>query len=498
MLNIANTGSVTVTATNCHLHDNTATVFLFGPGDHTLNLSGCQAYGNIIPSNVNGGVANFASGTTSGNQTIIATNTSFDNNQAASGAVFYLESTNAGQYVDLSNCTFLNNHGVGDGIVCLHSSSPTVGQTIIVTQVEIHNNHVDSSGGFISFETYTDIPTQFTLTQANCTGNVASVFGSVVYSYMDGSTQMTMDRVTASNNRANGNGGFANLGLRPSGDQAVTVTDSSFDSNSATVLGGVFVLSSYTTLMQSIHMIGCNVTNNTAQQGAGVYIINQISGSASTLNLSDCHFGGNTVTSFGGAISMNAFSDEVQIIEINRCLMESNKATQQGGVFAIGVGSGHQRVQLIDSIWRNNQAGTFGGVGTFGAQPSAMLDDGWYIVNNNLFENNVAGGTLYGGTLLLNQGRNISLQSNIWRNNSVTTQRGRMGKVRRSVEFDDQIGCRRWKTTADHTSTAAAAMMAVLLTTGGVPAPTTTGHTCVRFPVVFCAAKRHLESSGAK
>jgi len=237
-----------------------------------------------------------------------------------------------------------------------------------------------------------------TISNVNLSGNRASVGGGGMAS----SNSLTLTNVTFSDNLAGNNGGGINntgslslTNVTFSGNQATngggmynigssspTLTNVTFNSNSASTNGGGIYNNSTGTLT----ITGSTLSSNTANtDGGGIY--NHISG---TVTVTNSTLSGNTAAVNGGGI----YNYTSGTLTVTNSTLSGNSAIGGGGIFNAGT------LTVTNSTFNANSATIVGG----------LVNDGTATITNSTFNGNSASdpggvGGIYnnlGGLNLLN------------------------------------------------------------------------------------------------
>jgi CSLREA domain-containing protein len=231
-------------------------------------------------------------------------------------------------------------------------------------------------------------------------GNTVTISGNnaVRVFQVDGGAALTLRNLTVTQGQSAGNlgGGLFNLG------GAVTISNSTFSSNSANFGGGIFT-SGGTVIVVNSTFSG----NSAASSGGG------ISTSGGTVIIGNSTFSGNS-TSFGGGI----FSDGTVII--GSSTFSGNSATNSGG----GIANTGGTATIVNSTFFDNRATSFGGgasnvnsgamtisLSTFSDNSASNLGGGIYnfgatvTLTNSIVANSPAGGNCNG--TITNGGHNL-------------------------------------------------------------------------------------------
>ena len=291
-----------------------------------------------------------------GDDNIVIESCLFENNSGGFGAGVYINAVTA----TIDNCSFLNNSVATRGGALYNN---TEGGSIIINCTFNDNTALDSRGGGIY---NTSSPSSIT----NCTFD---------------------------NNSAPGSSGGA-LQIRSDDDEPpvlVSVTECSFNSNSATFGGAVGVYD-----QQSVGIFtDCSFTSNSAVNvGGGA---TNAFGAASSFT--DCTFSENTASINGGALFSQNDSALVNFIN---CEISFNTATERGGAFYIG--SDNQinstiptpMLTIENTIIQGNSCDDQGG--------AINLDNSNAAISNTLISNNfVNSPTGLGGGISINTSDSI-------------------------------------------------------------------------------------------
>ena len=397
-------------------------------GSGTLNITGYEFVGNnaqdggAIKLN-NAGIA------------AIITGSAFGNNRASSeGGAIYNDSQKA-QGLNVSEVSFTGNTSGGSGGAIFAKR----GGTVLTTQTgkAFSGNIAGSStskqmGGAI----YADIGTisitgyTFTDNHAYSAGGAVRLAGSI--------TTATFTNCTFTGNDAlSGHGGAISNNSTSATENAVTITDTKFDSNKA-VYGGaihnrqsdlnlvgtkevsaqdataIFTGNEATTTGGAIYMIAgkLNVTkyqfvnNKSASFGGAICHPDDQVANAVTMNISSCKFDFNTATTGQGGALYHNKNDVVEITNTNftsnkalaghggavcseggtltvaNCDFTSNTASGDGGAYRIAA-TGH--ATFTNGTFSSNSASGKGG--------AVKFNTGTLVITNYTFTGNTVNGT---------------------------------------------------------------------------------------------------------
>ncbi len=358
----------------------------------TAKLSIKNATGTV---NINGTVY-IANGTYTG---IKNTNILIDKNMAIvgqnqtgtiidaqnSGRIFYTP-YGAGVNITLSNLTLRNGNSGGSGSAILDDNGLGVYSYLNITNCTFENNHASGWGGAIyGFNVVLNI------VNSSFTGNTAEGHGGAISFSGESAANMNVTGSTFTNNNADGNGGAiyngADLTIKDSnftGNTApstsmykgnggaidnsgnLAVIDSAFTGNTARWTGGAIESSG------ALTVTGSTFTDNSASHGGAIHNYQGI------LNIASTTFTGNTVIYNGGAIHNQG------TLNITGSTFTDNAASQGGAIFHY-----QDTAMITGSTFTGNSASYSGG---------AINGGGTCTVIGSTFTGNTAND--YGGAIL--------------------------------------------------------------------------------------------------
>ena len=161
--------------------------------------------------------------------------------------------------------------------------------------------------------------------------------GGAIYKSQAFGTQVTIDSCLFQSNEASYNGGA----IATFSD--ISITDSKFFQNSATLGGAIFASSSLT-------ISDSDLTQNVASNGGGAYLTGD---NSNTFSFTDCIIIGNTVSVNGGGIHCGHGT-----VQLSDVIIDKNTANGDGGGIYIDTSS----VTAVKGLFRNNYASSGGGV----------------------------------------------------------------------------------------------------------------------------------------
>ena len=217
-----------------------------------------------------------------------------ENESTGNGGAIYL--TSGSELTSLVNSEFTSNTAKGangGGAIYLSNSTITIGSATF-TNNKTTNTGDNIGGGAICFNTNST----GTLT-ATFNGNTSKYGGAIRAG--NGSDVTISGSVFKGNSATNGKGGAIYLGGNSSG-ATCAISDSTFETNSSTSGGAIYLTESTITLTGS-HF----VENSSTVNGGAVYLI----ASSKLLSMSECEFTSNTAVGHGGAMYISASTVDV-------------------------------------------------------------------------------------------------------------------------------------------------------------------------------------------
>ena len=222
--------------------------------------------------------------------------------------------------------------------------------------------------------------------------------GAVKYDAANGTLTVTNCVFTENSNNSHNKGGGGALNINSAAN--VTVTDSVFDSNTASTYGAAIYAESSTTLTVD----GCEFIDNTASKDGGAIYTKS---SSTTLSVTDSIFYDNHAMN-GGSI----YAAQATTLTIAGSEFENNSASVDGG--AVYVSNYSSRVSVTDSIFYDNHANDGGAV--YMASLSTVLFDNIQFTENSVSNN--------GGAIYFQDGTNHVVKNSNFRQNSAHTNGG--------------------------------------------------------------------------
>jgi predicted outer membrane repeat protein len=235
----------------------------------------------------------------------------------------------------------------------------TPGHTVTLDGMTIVNGFIDGEyspdntniGGGI----YNDA-SDLTLSDCNVSNNSAYVGGGI---YNDGSVAsavLTVTNSTFNNNSAtNSGGGIFNDGfdLVFRGSAALTVTDSTFSSNSANYGGGIYNADAGGTAVLTV--ANSTFSGNSALHGGGITHDNFQSTGSAVLTVTNSTFNNNSATNSGGGVYNEDWADSAALIVAN-CTFSGNSAGNGGGGIFNNYVAGSPVLTVTNSTFSSNSA----------------------------------------------------------------------------------------------------------------------------------------------
>ena len=246
----------------------------------------------------------------------------------------------------------------------------------------------------LTIERVTFISCGIILTDTENTLITTSIFqDSIGYAVkLEGSTSdVSITNCTFQNNSATYRG--AVLLLSSTGN--VSITNCTFQNNSAATYGSTVLLLLSST--GDVSITNCTFQSNSAAYGGAVGLY----GSSGYVSITNCTFQSNSAA-YGGAVGLYGSSGYVSI---TNCTFQNNSATYEGG--AVGLEGSTGNVSITACAFQNNSAAYHGGaVSFYGFR-------GYFSITNCTFQNNSAtngGGAVWlFGLLLFGPNKNVSM-----------------------------------------------------------------------------------------
>ena len=317
-----------------------------------------------------------------------ATGSEFGSNSAGVGAVIYAENVVDTQIYD---CNFTKNSAENGGVNYIRERS-----NLLVVNGRFINNSATNDGGSL----YALMRCTLTISSSTFNENTAVGKGGVVF-IKENSTVTFINWSTLFNNQA-AHGGVVHLE-----ESSMTIYDSVFDDNYASINGGVIsgsirggVVSGYNV---SIHK--SNFTNNKASSNGGVSYISD----SSLIVMNQSQFFNNTAAVDAG---VHYTTGESNIIT-HLCKFSGNSAKNRGGVICA---LGQTSVTIKSSSFNDNTVDSYGGV--IHLEGNNVME-----IYGSTFDDNYAG--IHGGVInCYNVMTNISIHKSNFNNNKASSNGG--------------------------------------------------------------------------
>ena len=223
----------------------------------------------------------------------------------------------------------------------------------------------------------------------------------------------------------------------------VSITDCTYQNNSATVHGGAMYLYEPT---GNVNITNCTFQNNSAIDGGAVWL----NGSTDNVSITNCTFQNNSATYDGGAVWLNGSIVNVSItnctfqnnsaaygggavildgsVSITNCTFQNNSATYEGG--AVRLAESTSNVSITNCTFQNNSAINGGAVWLYGPTGNVSIP-------NCRFQNNSA--TYDGGAVWLEGSTgNVYITNCNFQNNSATNDGAAVRLVNNHLVFIDK------------------------------------------------------------
>lgn len=330
------------------------------------------------------------------------TDSTFDNNSAGSAGAVY----NSGTFTAQGNTSFTENKVNGSGGAIMNSGTLSLKDNTTFTG----NTAVDGGGAIYNDGTATITGNSiFNTNSATVGGAIANLTGG----------ELTVTGATFSENSATNGAGIYNTNAGN-----VTVTNSTLSGNIASALGGAIANDNANLTVNG----GTIITGNEAVYGGGIYN-NTLNATDSKVSIADTTFGNNKATVRGGAIytesdmtiSNSDFNNNTATerggavmlekqanVNVIGCSFTANEAGEYGGAISIREAAS---LNVESSSFTGNKAGIQGG-----AILQAMKTTGELNVKGSTFEGNEAvaeGGAIWAGAV-------ANIEGSTFKNNKST------------------------------------------------------------------------------
>ena len=273
----------------------TTPMIINGPGEALLTVDGIDTF------------RVFYAGTGS-DLTLTDMTVANGNVTGAGGGGIYVD----GASLTVSNATFSSNGATGNGgaIDLLNGSSATL------TSCTLSGNGSTKSGGAIALATGTSAQ----LTGCSLSGNTAGSAGGAIYT--GGTLTITGSTFTSNTTTASGGGGIFVQGLTTS--VTTTVSSSTFTGNTAQTFGGGIAVVSGNVIIGDSTFNNNNGTNGGGVEGQGANV---------SITIFNSTLSGNTASNLGGGIHLGS---TVPSTTITNTTIAGNSAANNGGGINVG------------------------------------------------------------------------------------------------------------------------------------------------------------------
>ncbi len=256
--------------------------------------------------------------------------------------------------------------------------NPATNGTVLSGDIGAENDKADNSYHVIFNNnnglTAAAVLDGFTITGGNANGDSRNSNGGGVFNE---NSSPTLTNCSFQGNSASDGGGLSNT------FSSSTLTNCSFQGNSATGIGGGLSNNS-----SSSTLTNCSFQDNSARLGGGVIIEN------SSPTLTNCSFLSNSATSFGGGVHNNNSSPT-----LTNCSFQDNAADVRGG----GVYNGRSSSPtLTNCSFQGNSATASSGGGMYSSQSSPKLTNCSFQGNSAALGGGAVYHTLSGSSTLTN------------------------------------------------------------------------------------------------
>ncbi len=326
------------------------------------------------------------------NSSIVIMNCNFTNNEATNGANGSVIVIDSAVSVNISNCLFFNNIGVGAIMIrdstnlyvnyCHFINNTAKNDGGALTAVSIHTLHIfksnfngntaSNSGGAIFVKALCDTCQKIShlrIVSSNFTSNKAIIDGGAlavkvrkirryiswnrrrffISYYLAVQYEITiLSSFFYQNSRQNGGALFL---FRI---ESIIMRNSRFWNNDANItkrFGGAMFLSQVTP-SSSLIIDGNSFVNNMAKSGGSLYFRQQNKNFLNNIELINCLFSNNKAISYGGALYISHYA-----IRLNSTTLSFNKASQGGAVYLTNA-----KLNIIGAIFQVNRACTGGAI----------------------------------------------------------------------------------------------------------------------------------------
>lgn len=301
-----------------------------------------------------------------------------------------------------------NQAANGAGIYCRSYIQDVPSLLTISEQVQITNNHANSTGGGIYFSGFRDdgeTASVLTLSgNALLLGNQAN-HGAGIYFYTShvGDRIAITENVSITQNTAFQNGGGCNI--QTNGVPAdISVNNASITNNTAGTGGGIYLLadSGAAVNFSGMTCTGNRAINGAAGTGGGIWIQNQSQDTGVTATLTDITLENNEASAHAGGMALYAGAGTFTF-QMTGGTVSSNLASQEGGGLVLS-NEGEGTLTFLQSVFSQNTAdGSGGGIyysNTGEAVNSAFTMTG-VIITENTAGKSGGGVSLSSGTSIL-------------------------------------------------------------------------------------------------
>lgn len=326
----------------------TSTIIIRGNG-HTITRAGANEFryffvdgaGNLTVENLTMSDSFFNTGSAIRNEaTLTVNNVTFTNNQAVPTIIFGAAGLDGGAIYNfggtatINDSTFDGNHAdeLGGAIFNAPDGGGNLA-TLTVNNSTFVNNTADQGGGAIQ---QNNVPSTSTISNSSFSNNSTAGNAGAV---QNGNGSMDIIDTTFTNNSADDSGGaiYNVIGT-------LSVLRGTFTGNTAASLGGAIRNDNVLTLTDS------TLNSNSAAVGGGLHQ-QDFAGFAADGTITGTTFNGNTASNAGGGLQVSSST-----MDISSSTFNNNSATNSGGGLYIGAPAGDITLTLTNSTVSGNSA----------------------------------------------------------------------------------------------------------------------------------------------
>lgn len=346
---------------NTQVFDGSFSVGIFIFESTNITIDSCLFAGNIAASAT--AVYFESADSIVGDDHLVLTNTTFENNIATTGfggaAIYSWQ----GVGMRVENCIFSNCSG-GNGAVFYHDGrSQFVDPTnLVFKNCHFLDNTSTDFGGGVGYA----YQSSFTIEDCLFDGNTASNGGSLFITSVGNGKEV----IIRNSEFRNGDATFGGVCNLYSGSSTFLIENCLFENNNAGTSGGAII----TGFRASSIIKNCTFMGNTAKFGGGIYVQND----STLVEINNSDFILNQATTDGGGINLTDGS----VLTVNKSIFNTNAASNGGGISTAEFSDNAFGGKLFidgSEFYFNSATGQGGGINIIGTDA---------VISNTVIANN--------------------------------------------------------------------------------------------------------------